>query len=166
MSESSDPQSVKAVTIKNYRPAPQISEETTAFAATIYLDGKRAGTAMNEGQGGPNRYDFADRDLFNAFLAYAKAWGEANDERSEPEDALIGQLCEDYELAKQARRLIRSGATTVVFIEKTPGWFTDDHSRKPDYYQDSYLIGLRTGEDPETVAKAENADTWRVISTD
>lgn len=166
MPEEPKTPTVKSVSIRSYQPVRGLSEETEAFTATIYLDGKRAGAASNTGQGGPNRYDFASPAKGDAFFAYAQAWGEANDETFESADALIGQLCEDYDLARKARGLVKRGAVTVVFIQKTPCWFTDDHSGKPDYYDENYLRGLRAGQDPEAAATAEGAEKWRVIPTD
>jgi len=156
---------VTSVSIKSYRPAPQLSEETEAFAATIYLNGKRAGYVSNDGHGGCNRYDFADREQREAFFAYAKEWGEANDGGIEPEDALIAKLCEDITLAKQARGLAKKGAVAVVLIEKGPVWF-GEKTGKPDYYGDCYLLGLPAGQDPAAAAASEGAEQWRVIPLD
>jgi hypothetical protein len=166
MPDDPTPPKVSSVTIRNYRPHSGLSEETRAFTATIYLDGKRAGQASNTGQGGPNRYDFADPHKRDAFFAYATAWGVENDETFESEDALIDELCTDYELRSKARTLVNRGAEKVLFIEKGPGWFTEDKSGKPAYYDESYLIGLRTDTDPEAIAAKEGADKWRVIATD
>lgn len=41
------------VTLKNIKYAAFMSEETNCFEATIYVDGKKAGHASNEGHGGP-----------------------------------------------------------------------------------------------------------------
>jgi len=166
MPDEKTPPKLSSVTIRNYQPAPGLSEETNAFSATIYLDGKRAGRASNTGQGGPNRYDFTNRRDGDAFFAYATAWGVENDENSESADALIDQLCLDYELRSKARTLVKRGAEIVVFIEKGPGWFTEDKSGKPAYYDESYLLGLGKGADLEATAVKESADKWRVISTD
>lgn len=40
------------ITLKNLKVAKFMSHETTCFQATIYVDGKKAGFAENEGQGG------------------------------------------------------------------------------------------------------------------
>jgi len=153
------------VAVKSYRPAPQLSEETEAFAANIYLDGKRAGYASNSGHGGCNRYGFDSREQQDAFFAYAEQWGEDTGETFEPADALIASLCENIELTKQARKFVKSGAAAVIFIEKTPCWF-GDRAGKPDYYEDCYLLGLPAGRDPAAAAVSEGAEQWRVISTD
>jgi len=157
---------VKTVAIRNYQPAPQIGEGG-AFGANLYLDGKKAAHVENDGRGGCNRYHFDTRANRDAFFAYAEAWATAQDKKtSEPADALIGELCDEYEFTAKARALARQGATTVVLIEKEPRWFAEDHTGDPDYYDKTYLVGLRGDQDPKTVAEAESAAKWRVISTD
>ena len=40
------------ITLKNFKHAAFASQETYCFEATVYIDGKKAGTASNEGHGG------------------------------------------------------------------------------------------------------------------
>lgn len=40
------------ITLKNLKVIKCMSEETTCFQATVYVDGKKAGTAQNDGHGG------------------------------------------------------------------------------------------------------------------
>src|SRR6516162_4225213 len=40
------------IELRNVKVAAFASEETTCFQATIYVDGKRCGTARNDGHGG------------------------------------------------------------------------------------------------------------------
>jgi len=69
--------------IKKYRPAPQVSEETLAFSAEIWCDGKPFLHAQNQGCGGCNMYhplghgnlvDSAERQI----AADAEAWAKLN----------------------------------------------------------------------------------------
>jgi hypothetical protein len=157
---------VKEVTVRDFYPAPQIDE--AAFGVDLYLDGKRAGHASNDGRGGCHRYEFDSRELREAFFAYAEAWASEHDKRtSEPADALVDHLCDEFEYAEGARDLVSKGAETVLLIEKGPRWFTDDHDRDPDTYESTRLVGIpRGGQTPEDVAAAQVADRWRVIPTD
>jgi hypothetical protein len=164
VSPDTDPQAVKEVSVRNYQRAPQISD--SAFGVTIYLDGKRAGHASNDGRGGPNRYEFDDRGQRDAFFAYAEAWGKEHGRTVEAADGLIGELCDEFEYTKGARALVRRGAEQVLLIEKGPRWFTDDHDRDPDIYESTYLVGLRGGQDAEKVATEQGAHKWRVIPTE
>lgn len=166
MSRNTQPTPVNEVTVRNYKPVHALSEETLAFTATIYLDGKRAGVASNQGHGGPNRYDFPDQRQCQAFFTYAEKWGQANEVAVEAADALIAALCEEYDLRNQARRLLKLRSNTVILVEKGPVWFTDDHSGKPVDYEERELVVVAEGKKPATLASELNADAWRVISTD
>lgn len=44
------------IELKNIKIYEQMSEETTAFSADIYVGGKKAGYAKNDGRGGCNEY--------------------------------------------------------------------------------------------------------------
>ena len=58
------------LTLKSIKINSQLSEETTCFSATIYIDGKKAGLASNRGQGGPNDIDWTDYGLSAAYLGW------------------------------------------------------------------------------------------------
>lgn len=44
------------IELRNIQVYARLSEETTAFTATIYIDGKKVGWAKNDGQGGCTNY--------------------------------------------------------------------------------------------------------------
>jgi hypothetical protein len=52
------------ITLKNLKHFAAGSQETYCFTATVYLDGKKVGTAENDGHGGETivRLDLAHRD--------------------------------------------------------------------------------------------------------
>ena len=50
------------LTLKNLKVSEHLSEETTAFTATVYIDGKRAFTARNDGRGGENMLESLKED--------------------------------------------------------------------------------------------------------
>ena len=64
------PDSVK---LRNVKVAHHMSEETTAFTATLYINGKRVAYVKNAGQGGDNYPRFIDRDVEQAFHAMCKS---------------------------------------------------------------------------------------------
>lgn len=43
------------IELKNIKEYPQLSEETTAYSADLYVDGKKVGQCSNEGRGGNDR---------------------------------------------------------------------------------------------------------------
>ena len=57
------------LTLKNLKASEHLSEETQAFTATVYIDGKRAFYARNQGCGGENMLDpiQADADGIKKF---------------------------------------------------------------------------------------------------
>jgi hypothetical protein len=60
------------LTLKNVKIVEAMSEETTCFAASIYIDGKRAGLVRNRGYGGPHEIDWLDRDLGQQYETWLK----------------------------------------------------------------------------------------------
>ena len=60
------------ITLKNLKIARHLSEETTAFTATIYVDGMSVGHVKNDGQGGSNSYGLT-REWEEKLEAHAKS---------------------------------------------------------------------------------------------
>ena len=56
------------IELKNYKPCHNLSRETNAFTASIYIDGKRVGTVENNGGGGCHDYGFTDRKVEQNFF--------------------------------------------------------------------------------------------------
>lgn len=64
------------IELKNIQVFERLSEETTAFAATIYIDGVRVGEAKNDGRGGITFYEGFDergRQLIREAEKYCKS---------------------------------------------------------------------------------------------
>jgi hypothetical protein len=106
--------------LKNYKPAHNLSEETLAFTATLYIDGKRAATVSNHGRGGCNDYDFEDRELEKAFYAHCdtilfdtadeeKEWLRSLHGKPKGADSVIGDLCDELEHKKWVKSQTRNG---------------------------------------------------------
>ena len=87
------------LTLKNVKVHADMSEETNCFSASIYIDGKKAGLAKNQGHGGPSFVDWTDVDLG---LAYEK-WLEDEvilcQDPSDPTKQMIitGEYCSKLE---------------------------------------------------------------------
>jgi len=58
------------IELKNIKRAEFQSEETHCFQASVYIDGKAAGTVRNSGHGGPNEYH--PHELWERLEAFAK----------------------------------------------------------------------------------------------
>jgi hypothetical protein len=63
----------ESIQLKNVKIAWNMSEETTAFTATLYIDGAKAAYVKNEGTGGDNHPRFMDRELEKEFHEFCKS---------------------------------------------------------------------------------------------
>jgi hypothetical protein len=109
------------ITLKNVKFSEFASQETNCFEATVYIDGKRAGTVSNDGQGGCNRY--SPNTLYATLNEYAETLppivSRYFDRNNNPmifehdADILIGNLF-DYWL--HSRDLKKSLAKSILFI--------------------------------------------------
>ena len=64
---------IESVELKNVKVAQHMSEETTAFTATLYINGKKAAHVKNDGRGGDNYPSFLDGGLGKDFHAFCKS---------------------------------------------------------------------------------------------
>ena len=62
----------ESIQLKNVKIAWHMSEGTTAFTATLYIDGKKAAYVKTEGRGGDNHPRFMDRELEKEFHEFCK----------------------------------------------------------------------------------------------
>ena len=92
----------------------RLSQETNAYAADVYIDGKKAGTARNDGHGGS---DFIEpRELQTKLDEYGKtlhpveAYGMSLTQNAE---TLLGDLLEKHLSEKEYRRRIGRGVLTI-----------------------------------------------------
>ena len=63
----------ESIQLKNVKIAWNMSEETTAFTASLYIDGKKAADVKNGGRGGDNHPQFMDRALEKDFHSFCKS---------------------------------------------------------------------------------------------
>ena len=63
----------ESIQLKNVKIAWHMSEETTAFTASLYINGKKAADVKNEGRGGDNHPRFMDRELEKEFHEFCKS---------------------------------------------------------------------------------------------
>lgn len=151
-------------TLKNIRRMPSLSEETEAFTATVYVDGKRTALASNHGHGGCNFYDVLDRDAFAELEAHAKEWVAQQDDpiQIEETDQFIGHLMLREQLMKFVRKAQKQGFAGAMLVRK--GKVETDFG--PAYYTDEYLIGLKdlSDENVQRWVKQEGAEAWEVLA--
>lgn len=96
------------ITLRNVSYNAKLSEETSAFTATLLIDGEVCGIVSNDGHGGANRYsDRASAARLDAYgktlppmLAYdmSLTWDA---------DMLVGDALEGWSAERDLRRLLR-----------------------------------------------------------
>lgn len=98
------------IELRKVHHSPSLSEETNAFTADVYVDGKKAGSAENHGHGGPT--SVFPRDLEEKLNAHAATLPEAKAQLGTDEftyrqtaETIIDDLLAEYLNEKEAMRL-------------------------------------------------------------
>lgn len=120
------------IELKNIKHAAFASQETNCFEATIYVDGRKAGSARNEGQGGSTFIE--PRSLEQQLNDYAKTLPKTVTDFPDPQDkskrfeyeqsaeTLIDDLLVEWLLRRDLKRLLKK---KVVYTKKgMPGVFS------------------------------------------
>lgn len=100
------------IELKNLKINERLSEETTCFSATVYVDGKRAFEAGNRGHGGCNEYH-GDYEAAAAYAATRPPYTSAVGSIPYDLDMLIDDLIE----AERYQRALKRDLKRVVFID-------------------------------------------------
>lgn len=119
------------VELRSFKHYPRLSEETTAFIAKVYIDGKLAGEASNRGHGEPVLVIWWERDLRDRFHDYLKTLPPVTSEiDGKPftyqvnEDNFISDLVEKHCLCAELKKLAKGGKTVFRLKTDKPGeWF-------------------------------------------
>lgn len=77
-----------------------LSEETYAYTASVYLDGKRVGSVKNDGRGGPDMLDVADRKAREAVEAIQREYFPGD----YGEDVLFGEMLNEHLLQQEVAK--------------------------------------------------------------
>lgn len=120
------------IILKNLKIAKFLSEETLAFTATIYVDGKKVGEVSNDGHGGPNRYHF---DAFDGKKGYEieqelQAWANTQPPNKEfpflkvDLDMIVARLMDKEEESKQLRRWCKKETLFMLEGDAEGQWRT------------------------------------------
>ena len=104
------------ITLKNVKIYAGLSEETIAFNASVYIDGKKVGEAKNNGRGGNNDVDVRDKDgRWNRDLiqkmeteAATHTWSYEGKTHPHSLDSYIGDLVDDVQEQRDLKRKCRT----------------------------------------------------------
>lgn len=108
------------IELKNITYNARLSEETPAYAASLYVDGKKIGTVSNAGHGGPDNFD-GDREAYDRADKWCRENLPKGVVRTGNEDEGVkthefdtdlemrcGELLEAHLLRRELRSLLRS----------------------------------------------------------
>ena len=99
------------VQLKNIKHYKAMSEETNAFSADVYFDGKKVGTADNSGKGEGIYPRVTNQAILNEMEQWAKSLPPVKGEDYTLEmdlELYLGQLVSDDLLLKDAQRYFKS----------------------------------------------------------
>lgn len=99
------------IELRNVKTYPRNSEETAAFNASVYVDGKRVGEASNSGRGEANRLE-VPRDIEEKMSAFCKTLPPSGDLPMDL-DFFISLQVTRHDVAKIAKTMM---AGRIVFI--------------------------------------------------
>lgn len=112
------------IELKNVHYSAALSEETNAFTADIWVDGKKAGYAKNGGTGGNT--DVGPQELFDRLQAHGATLPKKDlgDGITVDQDAesLVDDAFTEWLLTRDLKSLMRKGA--VVTLTDKPGLYT------------------------------------------
>lgn len=112
-------------TLKNIKHLPSLSQETEAFTADIYVDGKKAGYAENHGQGGEtNIQPSALHDQMSAYAATLPPTTAHGHTYQPTADSIVDDLLAAHLTAKEAKALERDfekSLTTRIMVLAADG---------------------------------------------
>ena len=114
----------ESIQLKNVKIAWNMSEETTAFTATLYIDGKKAAYVKNEGTGGDNHPRFTDRELEKEFHEFCKNLPPEylDDDDDEPYpmtyDSFLGNLLSEWILNDDWKKACKKGVVYTLTSHK------------------------------------------------
>ena len=108
------------ITLKNVKIYAGMSQETVAFNASVYIDGKKVGEAKNSGSGGANHIDVRNGEGRSDWDLLQRMEGEAgthtydyeNGKHPHSLDSYIGELVDDVQ---EQRDLKRKCKTQTLF---------------------------------------------------
>ena len=136
------------IQLKNVKIYAGLSQETVAFSASLYVDGKKVGEARNAGHGGNNDVDAHDkdgrwdRDLIERMETEAAThtWSYQDEVHPHSLDSYIGELLDTFQEQRDLKRKCR---TQTLFRIPTETYQDGEYhvmKRKYDEEVNAYLV--------------------------
>ena len=147
--------------LKNVRVSESLSEETTAYTASLWWKGKRVADASNHGTGGSDLYHFIDRAVEQEVAEYARQHVEF---ASEPIDQLVGMLLNEHDLAKHRKAFVKRGCRFVAVAFKGHyDYPSHDGTERVTGYSQESVIGTPSRAAFMAAAVKDQAQAFRVL---
>ena len=108
------------IELKSIKFSEAMSEETNAFTANLYINGKNVGYCKNQGHGGCTDYNANEPEDWKTIKeaeAYCKALPKvkySNMEFDQSLESVIDQLLEDWLKAKEVKKQERKMQTCIL----------------------------------------------------
>lgn len=136
------------IELKRFTTNARLSQETTAFAADVWVDGKKVGYAENAGHGG-NTNVHLDRAVRDAVEAHGKTLVPAEYKFVSGAEWLVDQLVEAELTKKVDKRIAKYDAKEKAVCEQ------QGLQAARLRHGDTWLwFAFKAGTDPKTVADA------------
>ena len=136
------------IELKNVKIYAGLSQETVAFSASLYVDGKKVGEARNAGHGGSNDVDAHDKDgrwdrdliAMMETEAATHTWSYGDEVHPHSLDSYIGDLVDTFQEQRDLKRKCR---TQTLFRIPTETYQDGEYhvmKRKYDEGVKAYLV--------------------------
>jgi len=101
-----------SITLKAVKIHQDMSEETLCFSASLYWNGKKAGSVSNRGCGGSNDYYYETPQIRKEIREWIDVepvfWNDGTECDFEKLDCLIGQLVDEVDQKNWLKRQMRT----------------------------------------------------------
>ena len=134
----------ESIQLKNVKIAWHMSEGTTAFTASLYIDGKKAADVKNEGRGGDNHPRFMDRELQKEFYEFCTTLPYPGESFNMTYDSFIGNLLSEWIENDDWKKACRKGLVFRLKSDNEDQYRTTKGKYSPEL---SSAIRERYGDD-------------------
>lgn len=135
------------IELKNIKTHPDMSQATTCFSATLYINGTKVAQVQNDGRGGCHNYYFQDYNLEKQFKDYCKSLPQITLEADEdfPElklnmdaDHFVDDLIDKHEEQKYLKKNCKKKVMFQLKDDKKNYWRTYNATFNPK--EKEYLV--------------------------
>jgi len=158
------------ITVKGVKEIKSLSEDSICFDCSVYVNGKRAFTARNRGNGGPTLFDPIrpypkSRALIQEAEEYCKSLPEVEWEYGDGEvlkyqpdlDYVVSGLVSEYLDAQEWKRMLKGKTYFKLPEDKLGDWRYFSHP-----YDDQMKVYLQKQYPGQKLEIAN--ETWKVFS--